>query len=70
MGLPPLYQVTGTGSLPVAELAIPLAVGRNAELVVSLHGDLQPGDLRRASEMLCNVANTWLGILLAREEKP
>jgi hypothetical protein len=69
MGLPPLYQVTGTGSLPVAELAIPLAVGRNAELVVSLHGDLQPGDLRRASEMLCNVADTWLE-MLAREEKP
>jgi hypothetical protein len=69
MGLPPLYKVTGTGSPSVAELAIPLAVGRNAELVVSLHGDIQPGDLRRAVAMLNNVAVTWLE-LLAREEKP
>ena len=70
MGIgPDKYQITSTGSILVAELAIPLAVGRNAELVVSLHGDIQPGDLRRASEMLCNVADTWLE-LLAREEKP
>ena len=63
------YQVTTTESVAADELSIPLAVGRNARLVLSLHGDLQPGDLCRASEMLCNVADTWLE-MLAREEKP
>ena len=62
------YHVT-TESVADDELSIPLAVGRNARLVVSLRGELQPGDLCRASEMLCNVADTWLEMLIKGEEK-
>jgi hypothetical protein len=63
------YQVTTTESVAADELSIPLAVGRNARLVVALRGDIQPGDIRRAISMLDDVPGYWLA-LLAREEKP
>ena len=63
------YQVTTTESVAADELSIPLAVGRNARLVVALRGDIQPGDIRQAIRMLDDVPGYWLE-LLAREEKP
>ena len=63
------YQVTTTESVAAGELSIPLAVGRNARLVVALRGDIQPGDISQAIRMLDDVPGYWLG-LLAREEKP
>ena len=72
MGIgPDKYQVTTTcGFDDDEELSIPLAVGRNARLVVALRGDIQPGDIRRAVKMLeADVPCFWLE-MLAREEKP
>ena len=71
MGIgPDKYQVTTTcGFDDDEELSIPLALGRNARLVVALRGDIQPGDIRRAIRMLDDVPGYWLE-LLAREEKP